>query len=71
MADDAMTSVRLSPALHTGLKLAGQRHGMTISDVLRVVAERVGEMTEDEFAQLLACPACGGSGKRRWVRSDG
>jgi hypothetical protein len=74
MADeprDAVTSVRLSPELHAGLKLAGQQYGLTISDVLRVVAERVGEMSAEEFERLLACPTCGGSGRRRLGRADG
>ena len=63
MADDVL-SLRLDVARRAAFEATAGRHGVTVSDLLRVAVETVAGMDADDLARLLACTACGGTGRR-------
>ncbi len=66
MADDKseVLSLRVSADLSGALKIVADRHGITVSDLLRLAAEDVIRVSPDALRERLACPSCKGSGQR-------
>jgi predicted transcriptional regulator len=66
MADDKseVLSLRLSADLDGALKIVAERHGITVSELVRMAAEDAIKMTPDALRERLACPTCKGTGQR-------
>ncbi len=63
MADDVL-SLRFDADRRGTLTVVAERHGVTVSDLLRAATDHLARLTADEVDALLACPTCKGTGQR-------
>ena len=63
MADDVL-SLRFDADRRGALDIVAQRHGVTVSDLLRAATDHLARLSSAEVDALLACPTCKGSGRR-------
>lgn len=70
MPNDEVLSLRVSGDLRGALEIVADRHEITVSDLLRVVAEDVIKLSADDLRRRLACLACGGTGLRVKPKGD-
>lgn len=64
MANDEVISLRVSTDQQETFRADAQRLGLSVSDLLRLGASVVADMTVEQTRQRMACPTCGGSGLR-------
>ncbi len=57
-------SLRLDADRRGTLDTVAERHGVTISDLLRAATDHLARLSHAEVDALLACPACKGTGRR-------
>lgn len=63
MADDVL-SLRFDADRRGTLDVVAQRHGVTVSDLLRAATDHIARLSPAEVDALLACPTCKGTGRR-------
>jgi hypothetical protein len=67
VADQRPISVRLDEATVTALAMTAESVGLTggVSDALRLAADALIHMSDEQLQKLMKCPICNGTGKRR------
>lgn len=64
MANDEVLSMRTTTDHVGALKIVAERHGISVSDLIRAATDVVTRMPPADLTKLLACPTCKGTGQR-------